>query len=265
MKKFLFPLFLLFMVSPTALWAQAKIEFKETQKDFGQIVEGVKASYEFTFTNTGTSPLLLSNVSASCGCTTPEWPRKPIAPGKSAVIKAIYNSQGRPGRFYKTVTVTTNGQPQQTRLVLKGEVLKPDQVKEVTFTAAELAQSPSFKTTRTTLVLGKVEVAQPVVVRIPVTNEGPTPLQVKALTSNCRCVRVDPGMLPMEVASGKTMELTFFYTPSRAGNIADEVLLITNDLRQQRVKLNLQAESVEQMSNQSLLKQGGSIGGGGDF
>lgn len=89
----------------------AKIVFTETSHNFGNVIEGEIARYEFKFTNTGTEPLVLQNVQASCGCTTPKWPREPIAPGASAVITAEYNSNGRPGTFNKQITVTSNGGP----------------------------------------------------------------------------------------------------------------------------------------------------------
>jgi hypothetical protein len=95
--------------APAAQTSKAKIEFVEKSHDFGNVIEGEIARYEFKFTNTGTEPLVLQNVQASCGCTTPKWPREPIAPGETAVIIAEYNSNGRPGTFNKQITVTSNG------------------------------------------------------------------------------------------------------------------------------------------------------------
>ncbi len=86
-----------------------KIKFAELSHDFGNIKEGTQATYEFKFTNTGTAPLVLENVQASCGCTTPEWSKEPIAPGKSGKVIATFNSSGRPGTFTKTITVKYNG------------------------------------------------------------------------------------------------------------------------------------------------------------
>lgn len=86
-----------------------KIKFVELSHDFGNIKEGTQATYEFKFTNTGTAPLVLESVQASCGCTTPEWSKEPIAPGKTGKVIATFNSSGRPGTFTKTITVTYNG------------------------------------------------------------------------------------------------------------------------------------------------------------
>ena len=84
------------------------MKFTTEDHNFGNIPEGPSVSYDFEFKNIGKEPIILSNVQASCGCTTPTWPKEPIAPGKSAKITATYSTQGRPGQFTKTVTVTSN-------------------------------------------------------------------------------------------------------------------------------------------------------------
>ena len=87
--------------------APAEIQFNERVHDFGQIQEtDGKVTHVFEFTNVSNAPFTLTNVRASCGCTTPEWPKEPIAPGKSGYIKVTYNPSGRPGNFNKSVTIT---------------------------------------------------------------------------------------------------------------------------------------------------------------
>ncbi len=102
--------------------SNASIKFNNTSHSFGNIIEGQIARHEFKFTNEGTEPLMLDNVSASCGCTTPKWPREPIAPGQSSVIIAEYNSQGRPGTFTKNIFVKSNGG--EVTLTISGNVVK---------------------------------------------------------------------------------------------------------------------------------------------
>ena len=102
----------------------SKIKFEKTQHDFGTIEEGTKATVTFTFTNTGTEPLVLTSVRASCGCTTPTWTKEPVLPGQTGEIKAVYNSQGRPGNFTKTITVKHNGQGATEYLTIRGHVKK---------------------------------------------------------------------------------------------------------------------------------------------
>lgn len=91
--------------------------------DFGKIPQGKPVTYSFEVKNTGTAPLVISNVQASCGCTTPEWDReKPIAPGATASIKVGYNAQAE-GPFTKPVTITYNDGI--TKVInIKGEVWK---------------------------------------------------------------------------------------------------------------------------------------------
>ena len=96
--------------------------FEMESHDFGNIAEGTQATYEFKFINTGKEPLIISNVQASCGCTTPQWTSEPIAPGKSGKITVTYNSTDRPGPFTKTVTVTSNAKSTPKVLTINGVV-----------------------------------------------------------------------------------------------------------------------------------------------
>lgn len=118
-----FSLMMLFVCSVMASFGQAvpKIEFKKLTHDFGSFKEsdGVQTT-RFEFTNTGTVPLVLSAVRASCGCTTPTWTREPVAPGKSGSIEVSYNPAGRPGMFTKSVTVTSNAETPNVNLTIQG-------------------------------------------------------------------------------------------------------------------------------------------------
>jgi hypothetical protein len=103
----------------------AAFKWAETTFDFGKIPQGKPVTHEFKFTNTGKVPLVLSSVNASCGCTTPEWTKEPIAPGKSGSVKATFNAAGA-GAFSKTVTVNANVEGGAIYLTIKGEVLQPE-------------------------------------------------------------------------------------------------------------------------------------------
>ena len=110
---------------------QPVITFEKTEHDFGKINEGDgRVSVDFEFKNEGMAPLVLSNVRASCGCTTPTWTKEPVEPGQTGSITVTYNPNGRPGRFQKTVTITSNATEATTRVYIKGEVL-PKQAKPV--------------------------------------------------------------------------------------------------------------------------------------
>ena len=100
----------------------AKIRFEEMEHQYGTIQKGGNGDCEFTFWNDGNEPLILQNVKASCGCTTPSYTQKPIMPGQSGTIKVHYNTNNV-GGFSKTVTVTSNAvdNPRVT-LRIKGNV-----------------------------------------------------------------------------------------------------------------------------------------------
>lgn len=102
------------------------IEFATLTHDFGNIAEdGGYATCEFTFTNTGTAPLVILSTSASCGCTTPKAPKQPIAPGKSDKITVSYSPKGRPGEFTKTISVRTNVPGKKTETLTISGFVKP--------------------------------------------------------------------------------------------------------------------------------------------
>ncbi len=85
----------------------AKIRFEEMEHHYGTIQKGGNGDCEFVFWNDGNEPLILQNVKASCGCTTPSYTQKPVMPGQSGTIKVHYNTNNV-GGFSKTVTVTSN-------------------------------------------------------------------------------------------------------------------------------------------------------------
>ncbi len=108
--------------------AQTTVTFPETQYEFGKITEGEKVSHSFVIKNTGEQLLTLTYVRASCGCTTPNWPKEPVAPGAEAKIDVVFNSAYKRGFQNKTITVIGNFEPRPMILRIRGEVLqKPAQ------------------------------------------------------------------------------------------------------------------------------------------
>lgn len=105
------------------------LAFNESQYDFGDIQQGDKVTHIFKFKNEGTTPLIISNVQTTCGCTVPEWPKEPIAPGKESQIKATFNSAGKMGRQNKVITIHSNASEPITRVTLKSNVLQKDSQK----------------------------------------------------------------------------------------------------------------------------------------
>jgi hypothetical protein len=100
----------------------AVLTFEKPGYDFGKIKEGTKVHYDFKFKNTGKSPLIISNATATCGCTIPEPPKEPIQPGAEGVIKVVFDSTGKSGMQDKVITVTSNGNPSVNDVHLVGVV-----------------------------------------------------------------------------------------------------------------------------------------------
>jgi len=101
------------------------IQFEELEHDFGRIIEGETVSYPFHFKNTGKSDLILAEVTSSCGCTVPSYPKTPIRPGESGIVKVAFNSNGRRGFQSKNIVVASNTQPNSTILRIKAQVVNP--------------------------------------------------------------------------------------------------------------------------------------------
>ena len=166
--------------------AQPGIKFKETKHEFGNVPEGSYPTWDFTFVNNGNQDLKLTDVKASCGCTSPQWSRDPIKPGDSGQVKVVFNSNGYAGRqFAKSVTVTTNimenGQPKQEFLFIQGNVVSK---------LVEIPQYPA-KFSETKHDLGSVKPGKKVKWPITVMNDGDSTLSIKDIISTCSCITFD--------------------------------------------------------------------------
>jgi hypothetical protein len=130
MKKLLSLLLVFFAyIGMSLAQSGAEIYFEKDEHDFGTIEYMGDGTYEFVFTNTGDEPLIISSCKGSCGCTVPVWPKEPILPGTSNVIKVKYDTKraGRP--FSKSVTVSSNAKTATKVIRIKGRVAdKPEEV-----------------------------------------------------------------------------------------------------------------------------------------
>ena len=100
----------------------AKMEFEETEYDFGTVKKGAKVTHTYTFENTGTVPLVITDARSTCGCTVPTFPKHPIEPGKGGEIKVIFDTTNYSDRQGKPVTITANTYPNKTQLMIKGNI-----------------------------------------------------------------------------------------------------------------------------------------------
>ena len=104
---------------------ESTVTFDKYKHDFGTIKEGDgKVSVTFTFTNLSDSPLIISKVDVSCGCSSAEWTKEPVAPGKEGYVKATYDPTNRIYAFNKSLTVYSNGNPTKVTLTIQGTAVK---------------------------------------------------------------------------------------------------------------------------------------------
>ncbi len=251
MKKKLFFLLLALPLALNAALAQGKLNFVKDNHDFGEVPEGKVATHEFEFVNTGNQPLVISNVQASCGCTTPFWTKEPVMPGKKGSVKASFNSAGRPGNFSKSVTVTSNATEPTKVLTFKGTVVGKDQMPTVT--EEQKKNSATITYDRTTLNLGRLEVGQSTTARFNVTNTGKSNLEIfDARTtviygSTWRLSK--PTLKPGESA---TLEVTM--APRQKGELNETITVSSTDYNNYFTKLIVKADVVEPAS-QGVMKQ----------
>jgi hypothetical protein len=102
--------------------AGPQIQFEELKYDFGSIKQGDVVDHTFKFKNVGTQPLVISNIGVSCGCTTPDWTKDPVMPGKSGIVTAKFNSAGKVGMQNKVLTIESNSTGGNAMVSLVGDV-----------------------------------------------------------------------------------------------------------------------------------------------
>lgn len=110
-------------INAVPAWETPAFSWTMTTHDFGKIQVNKPVTHQFTFTNSGNSPLVISSVQASCGCTVTDYTKDPIAPGAEGYVKATYNA-AKVGVFTKTVTVKANSEESIVQLNIKGEVVE---------------------------------------------------------------------------------------------------------------------------------------------
>ena len=233
--------------------AQAVLQFETDSHDFGNVPEGTMATHSFKFKNTGNQPVVIANVQASCGCTTPDWTKTPVLPGKTGIIKAMYSSAGRPGVFNKTVTVTSNATEASKVLTIKGSVLTKDEIKP-TLTAAQLAKSPHLVLDKSSHDFGKMEAGQQPTARFVVKNTGKTDLVLGALTAGCYCVGYKTP--PAPIAPGQSAVVELIYSQRQLGQVSDAVTIASNDVSGD-AKITLKATIVRDLVGNSMVKESG--------
>ncbi len=247
--KYLFALALL--TATVGARAQGVLTFEQDLHDFGAVPEGTQATHEFRFKNTGNQPVVIANVQASCGCTTPDWTKTPVLPGKSGMVRAVYSSAGRPGVFNKTVTVSSNAAESAKVLTIKGNVLTKEELRKA-LTPAELARAPRLEIEGPEHDFGRLEMGQQLSARFVVRNAGKSPLVLGALTSGCYCAGYKTP--PAPIAPGQRAAVDIVYAPHQLGALADAVTVHSNAATGD-AKLTLRATVVRTLAPESLVKE----------
>ena len=226
----IFSTFLILLFAFQVRAQQSKpIQFREELFDFGNIAEdGGPAIHEFVFTNASSRPIKILSVQASCGCTTPDWSKNPIAPGATGYIQANFNPKGRPGYFNKTLTVTTDLEPASIILQIKGQVTSPDIKPAVTeFQAAH--GNWKFKTS--SFNLGKVYLKDEFMVReFTFVNGGSKPITYLDKFNGPKYIRLE--VKPKTVKPGEQGVVRLGYNgkiKNQYGFQTDNVEITTDD------------------------------------
>ena len=226
----------------------SRITFKSSNHNYGKINEddGV-ATYTFNFTNTGNAPLIIQRVATSCGCTTPEWPKEPIAPGKSGSIKVGYNPAGRPGPFAKTITVYSNADTPMVILQIKGEVIP--HVK----TIDEIYVTPvgdALRFEKIHFALGRVFLGKTYTDTLKFLNKSAEPVKVKANTQGMNHIEVK--VLPETVKPNQLGAIVLSYNPNQRndwGFVVDRFTVSVNEKPINNSPLTITASIEEDFSN----------------
>lgn len=106
-----------------------KMTFEEEVFEFGDLSQGEKVTHTFKFKNTGKTDLVITSAQGSCGCTVPNYPKNPIAPGTEDVVEVSFDSHGKKGNQHKTITLVANTYPSTTVIAIKGNVIAPEEKK----------------------------------------------------------------------------------------------------------------------------------------
>jgi hypothetical protein len=211
-----------------AIWAQTGImTFENMSHDFGTVKEEAgSVSHDFKFTNTGSAPLIISNVKASCGCTTPDWTKDPVLPGKTGFIRAVYSTTGRPGVFNKSLTITANTEPATTTLFINGTVTPKPKTPEEEYPK----MTGSIRYSSDVLDFGRITTKDTISKSFVLYNAGATPVTFQAPQGLPKYMTAK--ITPMTVEAKQTTKLKITYNPKKKnelGPVSDKISLTTNE------------------------------------
>jgi hypothetical protein len=219
------------------------ITFEKTTHDFGTVKEEAGSiSHDFKFTNTGKAPVIISNVKASCGCTTPDWTKEPVMPGQTGFIKAMYNTANRPGAFNKSLTVTSNTEPSSNTLFISGNVTPKVKSPEEEFPK----KIGNTRFNSESLDLGSITTKEVITREFPVYNSGTSPLVFLAPQGLPKHIQIS--ITPASIATLQKGSIKVTYDPKKKndfGPVSDKITLVTNEAAENKKVLMVKADIKE--------------------
>lgn len=247
MKNFIVLVVILLFINWSVFAQQraASITFTEESFDFGKIKESDgPVSHSFSFTNTGSVPLLVQNAQPSCGCTSPDWTKQPVMPGTKGFVKATFDPNGRPGTFEKSITVYSNADRPTVILKITGAVIPkpPTVMDEYRFPIGDLRLNTSF------ISFGKVNPLTKRDTVIKFINSGKDALTVKIINAPPTLMA---SFNPEVVNPNQKGELHIAYDASKKndwGFLFDNLSFTINNKPDQAYKVTIAAEIVEDFS-----------------
>lgn len=250
LRQLVFILFSIGWLAAATAQTDAQINADELTYNFGTIAEAAgPASHTFTIRNTGGAPLVINRVTASCGCTQPEWTKAPIAPGQTGEVKVTYNPKGRPGPFYKTISIFSNGRKGSYSLAIKGNVTpKP---------SAPLFTYPysigDLKLHTKTILYSSIRPDETLGEKISIRNEGKTSIRIAVgKLPHFLTVEVQPETL-MPGETGEIFLLMDAKAVRRKGRITTDIPLaiVSTDKKETAGKIKLAANIIDNFSKLS--------------
>ena len=228
--------------------AQGKgaISLDKSVHDFGMILEkDGNVSHTFTFTNTGDEPIIISNVSASCGCTTPEWTKSPILPGKKGSVTATYLVAGRPGPFDKGLTIVSNAQESSVSIRIKGEVVEKIPTLEELY---PVSAGKALRLASPDIAFARIPKNTVKVATLNVYNNGTEPIKITfdKIPGHLK-LKVDPAT----IAPKSKGIITCTYESAKKndwGFVTDVITFKVNDKKINDGKLNVKATIIDDFS-----------------
>ena len=222
---------LAFAITTVGYAQQPALTFQTAEHDFGVVKEeGGVISHEFVFVNTGDAPVVISQVKASCGCTTPSWSKEAVAPGDTGTVVAQYNPLNRPGSFRKSVTVTSNAEPATQVLYIKGAVNPKPKTPVDDFPTA---MGDNLRVKYQSLNMGKVLTKEPTTKAFEVYNDGSEPIIFSPtnITPTHITVDIEPvELLPSQKGLIKVnYDATDAVKQNKLGFSTDRIRLFTNE------------------------------------